>query len=249
MRILLTLLLVLTSLVINGILAQANLTVVINEAMSDNDEAVADEAGDFDDWIELFNNLDIPIDLSGYGLSDDIDDLGKFTLPTGTLIAENGYLIIWADDDQEQGPLHAQFKLSSTGESVFLTDPNGDIVDQVDIPELGSDQAWARDPNGTGDFRIKEQSLGANNDTATSTLPTLPGSISFFPNPTNDFLNIQMAKKEGDTRIQLFNLNGSLILDKSSFAQDISIDLRSLPAGNLILKIDDYKAEVIQKID
>jgi hypothetical protein len=217
--------------------------------MSDNEEAVADEAGDYDDWIELYNNLDIPMDLSGYGLSDDINALGKFVLPEGTLIVENGYLIIWADDDQEQGPLHAQFKLSSTGENIFLTDPSGAIVDQVELPELGGDQAYARDPNGTGDFRIKEHSLGANNDTATSTLPTLPASISYFPNPTLDFLNIQIAKEEGNTQIQLFNMNGSLILDRSSYEQNISIDLRSLPAGNLLLKIDDYKAEVIQKLD
>ncbi len=243
-----TTLLLLVAATFKVVVAQNNFTVVINEAMSDNDTAVADESGDFDDWIELYNNLDIPMDLSGYGLSDDIDALGKFVLPEGTLIVENGYLIIWADDDQEQGPLHAQFRLSSLGESIFLTDPNGAMIDQVDLPELDGDQAYARDPNGTGNFRIKEHSQGANNDTATSTLSTLPSSISYFPNPAKDFLNIRINENQGETRVQLFSMNGSLILDKWSFEQNITIDLRSLPAGNLFLQIDDYKTEVIQKI-
>lgn len=249
MKLILSILLICSSFFFNYIFAQANLTVVINELMADNKEAVADEAGDFDDWIELYNNLDIPMDISGYGLTDDPNDLGKFSIPENTLIPENGYLIIWADDDQEQGPLHAQFKLSASGESVILTDRNGAIVDQVDFPELGEDQAWARDPNGTGAFRIKEQSLGGNNDLATSTQRPLPATISFSPNPTQDLLNIQALEKNGETKVQLYNMNGTLILEQSSFDSHISIDLRGLPAGNLVLRIDNYQAQVIQKID
>lgn len=250
MRILLSMLFAIMTLVCNSIFAQGNLNVVINELMADNKEAVADEAGDFDDWIELYNNLDVPMDISGYGLSDDIEDLGKFVIPDNTLIIENGYLIIWADDDQEQGPLHAQFKLSASGESIFLTDRNGNIVDQIEFPELGEDQAFARDPNGSGDFTIKGHSLGSNNDLATtSTLSPLPASITYAPNPTKDFLNIQAVNQNEITKVQLYNLSGSLILERLSMDQHIRIDLRSLPAGNLILKIDDYRAEIIQKID
>ncbi len=249
MKLIFSILLVLSAAAYNSIFTQTNLTVVVNELMSDNEASVADEAGDFDDWIELYNNLDVPMDLTGYGLSDDVDDLGKFTLPDNTTIPANGYLIIWADDDQEQGPLHAQFRLSASGESVILTDPNGAIVDQVDFPELGEDQAYARDPNGTGPFRVKEQSLGGNNDLATSTFSPLPASISYSPNPTKDFLHILALDKNGETKVQLYNMNGALILEQSSLDNNINIDLRALPAGNLILKIDDYQAVVIQKVD
>lgn len=249
MKLILSVLIVFFLQVGNYLYAQANLNVVINELMADNDEAVADEAGDFDDYIELFNNLDVPMDISGYGLSDEVENLGKFVIPNNTIIPENGYLIIWADDDQEQGPLHAQFKLSALGESVILTDRNNVIVDQVDFPELGSDQAYSRDPNGTGDFRVKEQSLGSNNDFATSTLAPVPSTISFSPNPTKDFLNIRTKNMNGETKVSLYNLNGSLLIEQSSFDQEINIDLRLIPAGNLILKIGNYQAVLIQKVD
>lgn len=223
--------------------------VVINELMSDNEAAVTDEAGDFDDWIELYNNTDTPIDISGYGLSDDVDELGKFSIPENTIIAGNGYLIIWADDDQEQGPLHAQFKLSSSGEGLFLTDRNINLVDQIDFPELEEDQAFARDPNGTGDFLIKAHSFNGDNDLAVSTLAPIPASISFSPNPAKDFLNIQSVNKSELKRIALYDMNGQLILEQFSFGQDLSIDLSDLPSGNILLKIDDYQAVLIQKIN
>ena len=86
--------------------------------MSSNSEAVAEEAGDFDDWIELYNIENTPFDHSNYGLSDDIAALGKYWFPAGSTIEGNGYLIMWADDDQEQSPLHAQFKLSTDGKAV-----------------------------------------------------------------------------------------------------------------------------------
>ena len=166
--------------------AQNNVTVVINELMADNETAVADNEGGFDDWIELHNTLNVPMDVSNYGLSDDINALGKFRLPDNTIIPESGYLIIWADDDQEQGPLHAQFRLSASGESIFLTDPQNNIIDQVEYPDLADDEAYAREPNGFGDFRIKAHTHGANNDTTTPTIDPLPAFITFSPNPVQD---------------------------------------------------------------
>ena len=129
------------------LLAQNNVTVVINELMADNETAVADNEGDFDDWIELHNTLNVPMDVSNYGLSDDINALGKFRLPDNTIIPESGYLIIWADDDQEQGPLHAQFRLSASGESIFLTDPQNNIICLLYTSPSPRDQRGSRMPS------------------------------------------------------------------------------------------------------
>ncbi len=49
--------------------------VVINEFMASNDVTASDQDGEFDDWIELYNNTNASIDLSGYSLSDDGTDL------------------------------------------------------------------------------------------------------------------------------------------------------------------------------
>ena len=69
MKLIITFGIVFLSLNWQPIFLQTNIDVVINELMSDNVTAVADEAGEFDDWIELYNNSNAPIDISGYGLS------------------------------------------------------------------------------------------------------------------------------------------------------------------------------------
>jgi len=232
----------------NALIAQSNLTVVINELMSDNEAAVADEAGDFDDWIELYNNMDTPMDLSGFGLSDDENDLGKFTIPEGTVIAENGYLIFWADDDQEQGPLHVQFKLSAVGESLFLTDPNNNIVDQVDFPELDEDFSFARDPNGIGSFVIKQPTFNNDNDLATSTLTPLPKNISFYPNPTSDFLKIDLGDLEIGSQVLIYNQQGQVINKLIASSSILEIDMKTFANGSYIIQLEGYEGVLINKI-
>ncbi|HCR48874.1 MAG TPA: hypothetical protein DIW24_04540, partial [Bacteroidetes bacterium] len=78
-------------------------TVVINELMAQNTKTITDEAGEYEDWIELYNTTASDIDLSGYFLSDKVDNLDKWALPNGTTIPANGYLIIWADENGSQG--------------------------------------------------------------------------------------------------------------------------------------------------
>jgi len=223
--------------------------VVVNELMSANSEAVADPAGDFDDWIELYNNSSVPIDLEGYGLSDDINDLGKFRFPTGTSIAANGYLIIWADDDQEQGPLHVQFKLSAEGEAIYLTDPNNEIVDQAIFGEIPTNMAYAREPNGTGNFVIKEHTFGTNNNATSSTQEALPTTVRIFPNPSQDFINIDLSTLQRVQSIQLLDLQGRILVDKIDPGNTLQINISELSSGSYFLKIDDFKASLIQKVD
>ena len=103
--------------------------VVLNELMASNISTSQDENGDFDDWIELFNTTEHSVSLSGLYLSDDLLNLTKWQLPAQT-IAANDYLIIWADSDS-QNSLHTNFKLSSSGETLFLADANGLLLDSV----------------------------------------------------------------------------------------------------------------------
>ena len=93
-----------------------------------------DEAGEYDDWIELYNTTGDDINLAGLYLTDDMNDLLKWPLPD-LVIPTNDYLIIWTDDDEEQGDLHANFKLSSGGEVIILADENGTLVDFVSFGE------------------------------------------------------------------------------------------------------------------
>ena len=142
--------------------------IVINEIMAVNDNAVADEFGEFDDWVELYNKGNESINLANYHLSDDITNLGKYIFPSVTL-GPDEYLIIWADDDEEdQGEFHATFNLSSSGEELYLSDPNFNIVDGFVFGQQEVDMGYARSPNGVGDFVIQSPTFSANNDQSSS---------------------------------------------------------------------------------
>ncbi len=144
--------------------------VVINELMADNDNVVMDPQGDHDDWVELFNRTDSPVDLTGMYLSDKTDNPTKWQFPDGTVIAANGYLIVWCDeqhDDPETTEgLHSNFKLSKNGEAVLLvdTDATGNMeLDRVVFGEQETDVAYGRYPNGTGDFQVVSATPSAEN--------------------------------------------------------------------------------------
>lgn len=138
--------------------------VVINEIMSINSSTVADQNGEFDDWIELFNLSANNIDVSGYYLSDKSSNLLKWQIPSGTTISGNGYLIIWADKDSTQIGLHSNFKLSSDGEVVILSKSDGIILDEIVYPAQTLELSYSRLPNGTGSFKWQNATFGKTND-------------------------------------------------------------------------------------
>ncbi|HAM11069.1 MAG: hypothetical protein A2X05_01055 [Bacteroidetes bacterium GWE2_41_25] len=127
--------------------------VVINELMPVNTTVVADPEGEFDDWIELYNLSSEAKDLSGWFLSDNGKHISKWQFPSSTTIAGKGYLIIWADDDSSQTGLHANFKLSSLGEELLLSDPDGNLIDKVLYPGQTLELSFSRNPDGKGEFK------------------------------------------------------------------------------------------------
>ncbi len=94
----------------------------VNEILADNQLSPTDEAGDHDDWIEVHNTGDQVADLTGLYLSDSFANPKKWAFPAGTTIPPKGTILVWADDEPGEGPLHATFKLSKSGEEVGLFD-------------------------------------------------------------------------------------------------------------------------------
>jgi hypothetical protein len=142
-----------------GILFGQGLT--INEFMADNLSTVADQDGEYDDWVEIYNNSDAVISLSGYYLSDD-DNLTRWAFPD-TSIPSHGFLIVWVDDDVNQVGLHTNFKLSAYGEAVNLSGPGPVLVDSVSYGPQMTDISSGRYPDGTGSFRYMYPTFAAAN--------------------------------------------------------------------------------------
>ncbi len=110
---------------------------VINEFMADNDAVYQDDFGDYNDWIELYNNTNDSIFLGDFYLTDDATDPTQFKLPTQYLAAHD-YKIIWASDEGSKGPDHANFKLSKSGEEIGLFYDDGTSVDTADFILFGA---------------------------------------------------------------------------------------------------------------
>jgi hypothetical protein len=127
--------------------------VSINEWMAANQSFQPDPAdGNYDDWFELHNAGELPVDLGGYRLSDDPAEPAKFVIPPGTLLAPRGFLRVWADEDPEQsvpgGDLHATFRLSVAGETLTLSHPDGRVVDTLRFGAQSVDVTEGRWPDG-----------------------------------------------------------------------------------------------------
>lgn len=123
----------------------------INEVVSQNEGVWVDEAGETDDYIELYNAAPRTIELSDYLI---FDSSGGHVLPKLSLSPKQ-MVLLWADDNVEQGALHLPFKIASSGERLRLVRHRvkGDtVVDDVQVPALGEHHAYARMPDGTGAF-------------------------------------------------------------------------------------------------
>ncbi len=129
----------------------------INEIVASNDATLADNYGEYDDWIEIYNAGASAIDLSGYYLSDDATNPTLSQIPATnaalSTVPAGGYLIFWADNETTQGENHLNFKLSSSGESVVLTATDGTTtIDAVSFPALITDYGYGRLPDGSNNL-------------------------------------------------------------------------------------------------
>lgn len=111
--------------------------VEISEFIASNDETLSDEDGDFSDWIELHNTSGSAVNLSGWYLTDDDQELDLWQFPSTTLNAGE-YLVVFASDKDRAvsgSELHTNFKLKSSGEYLALVQPDGVTVISDYAPE------------------------------------------------------------------------------------------------------------------
>jgi hypothetical protein len=108
----------------------------INEFMAFNSSCCPDTDGgvnEYDDWIEIYNDGDTPVNIGGMYLSDDKTNPFNSKLPddnpSATTIPAKGFIVLWADGSRNQGPLHLDFSLSNAGEDVALFYIDGRLID------------------------------------------------------------------------------------------------------------------------
>lgn len=218
---------------------------VINEFMASNETTAADQDGDFDDWIELYNNGDEDLTLDGLFLSDDADDLQQWEFPAATAINSGEYLVIWADKDDEQEGLHASFKLSASSETIFLSDADGNILDEVSYAEQTTDISYGRFPNGTGSFREMSPTIGAENTVVNSvdSENVIDFELLAFPNPAGDFLFLEL-KGLSESQFEIYDMQGVKV-HNDTISKSVRVDTWNWKAGVYFIKCENQSIKIL----
>jgi hypothetical protein len=205
----------------------------INEFMATNSSVIADEFGEYDDWIEIYNGAGSPVWLGDKYLSDNLSQPSKWALPQLTLNAGD-YLLIWADNDLGQGSKHAGFKLSAEGEQIgiFTSPASGSLpIDILTYGQQITDISSGLLPNGDGMIQLLAAATpgGSNMGNIGIGENELSVNIHVYPNPFTDIFNISLFELPGSTHARIVATD---ILGRPAFDNDYRIQ----PGQDIIVR-------------
>ncbi|QIL75320.1 chitobiase/beta-hexosaminidase C-terminal domain-containing protein [Hymenobacter sp. HDW8] len=180
----------------------------INEFLASNTKKT-DENGEFDDWIEIYNSTSQPINIGGLYVTDVLTNLTQWQIPATnaaqTTIPPKGFLVLWADGQPDQGPLHVMPKLSKGGEAIALSQMIGSTATALDSYTFGAqadDVSTGRLPDGTSTFK--------------QFFTPTPGSTNVIAFKSNLYINEFLVSNQGsitdengehDSWIEIYNNN------------------------------------------
>ncbi|MCA9259013.1 MAG: lamin tail domain-containing protein, partial [Planctomycetales bacterium] len=207
-------------------------TPLITEFMAVNDGTIVDEDGAYSDWIELHNPDAVALDLAGWSLTDDANDLTQWTFPS-VVLASGDYLVVRASglDRMGTGPggeYHTNFKLSGAGEYLALVAPDGLTVVQEFTanegvyPEQASDVSYGLELGTLDEVYFFQPTPGAPNNGPTSDSPSyrvLINEIMYHPD----------SLSEAEEYIELFN-DGNATVDLAGWQFTAGVEFE-FPAG------------------
>lgn len=191
--------------------------ILISEIMPRNNSVLSDQAGEFDDWLELYNSTSQQINLRNYFVTDDKEDLTKWQFSVDFFLEPGEYKIIWCDNDEDQGTDHTNFRLDGDGEFVALVKQDGiTFSDSLSYPPIPEDSSYTLDI-GTGDWFIGNPTpsgipVGIKLGSA---LNPANFSLGVFPNPFNPSANFILdLNVSSNVKMEIYNVLGELVYQK-----------------------------------
>ncbi len=222
----------------------------INEFLALNQADTVDEAGQHEDWIELYNTTGNTLNLFGLYLTDLYSTPTKYAFPQNTLIQPYSFLTLFADQDSSTAKyLHCNFKLSGSGEMIMLSDGNGAVSDSITFGVQATDISISRCPNGTGAFApVTKTTFNASNCNIGGIVNQLSsGKYRLIPNPSSGSFRIQ---GKGIKSIIIYNALGEKVFENSyDSLNEISIDSLNLSSGIYLVNINGSLIMRLQRLN
>ena len=237
--------------------AQGIMPVRINEVSASNGIYV-NEYFKRDDWVELYNTTNAPVDVEGMYLTDKESNPKKYRITKGdtqaaTVIPAHGYLIVWCDKLEPTTQLHADFKLAAEGGIVMLTAADESWSDLLTYTEHQGDQTVGRYPDGASDVFVMNIPTIAKANITSSYLTTVSqphetGIRDFMADTAEDASIIYhqgclmiSSTFADDLQIKVVNSAGQTFMNapvqlSGGYAE---ISINQLPAGVYIANVTD----------
>lgn len=205
----------------------------INEFLAGNDYGITDEAGEHEDWLEIYNDGDESIWLGDKFLSDNLSNPGKWQFPDFT-IQPGEFLLVWCDEDQEQGMFHTNFKISKGGEELGIFDSEGTgfaTIDSVIFAEQQDDVSFGRDPDAGAEWKFYEDPTPGISNLLSSTGENMIAlePLMVYPNPIKEGMLYLSAERS----FSLFLPDGREVLARQNAGQ---FSVSGLMPGFYLLK-------------
>ena len=136
-------------------------------------EILAHSHAEAPDWIELYNTNGHAVNIGGWFLSDDEQDLKKYEIPDTTIIEPYGYIVFYEDlhfGNPATPGSHSPFGLSENGETLYLhSGSNGELTGYSNTEKFGASAtgvSFGRYKKSTGSYNfvaMSENTPGVEN--------------------------------------------------------------------------------------
>jgi hypothetical protein len=218
--------------------------IVINEFVAQNVNGETDEAGEHEDWIELYNNSAQNISLNGIFISDDYGNPFKYAFSASNYIPAHSWLTLWADQDISSTSIHLNFKLGFGGEEIILSAADGTVLDSISFGVQTADVSMARCPDGTGDFATMTPTFGYNNCPISVDEQAINFIFDIYPNPSNEEFYIRSEDIPRSQIVNVYNPMGQLIYQNQLNQGKLEINTREWAGGLYTVALNGFNRKV-----
>lgn len=191
-----------------------------------------------DDWIELYNDLESTKSVGGFAIYDDATR--KYLLPSGTFIPAKGFLILNCND--EGIGLNTNFRLTSSGETVYLENAEGTLIDKVEFPALDNGQSYARFPDGSFSLAVTGNTTKGTSN-GDSQAPAVARVIRTPLVPSKDeivTIEAELVSNSNIASVKLFYRLNSASYTSIAMTLTGSLYQASIPAATTTGKMEYY---------